>query len=122
MGRKESIIKTENIVTRLFVGRDCRAHPPGGPPFEVRVGGCQPVPQEDHCWRCELYLGDILREERAGFGADEWSALQAGMQMVWIELAFRKSVGWRFEFWEGESADVDELLPHWGQALPSRFE
>jgi hypothetical protein len=109
-------------MTPLFVGIDCKACPPGGTPFEVRIGVCQPVPQEDHSWRCDLYLGDILREERCNFGLDEWSALQAGMQMVWIELAFRKSIGWRFEFWGGETTDVDVLLPQWGRALRPQFE
>ncbi|QBE64909.1 DUF6968 family protein [Pseudoduganella lutea] len=110
------------MVSQLFIGRDCKAYPPGREPFEVKVGIYQPVPQADHSWRCDLYLGDILKDERCGLGVDEWSALQAGMQMVWLELAFRKSVGWHFEFWDGQSDDVDELLPQWGQCLPSGFE
>lgn len=100
-----------------IVSRDCQVQPPGGPAFFTRVGVQQPVQKDGKWWECKLSLPGILEDDRVAFGVDEWDALQAGMQLVWIELDHKAKTGWEFSWWNGETTDVDQLLSQWGREL-----
>lgn len=108
-------------MTELFVSRTCIAYPPHGAAFMTRIGVFPPMSADQQVWQCKLSLDKILDEERIAFGADQWQALQAGMQMAWLELTLKTATGWRFSWWNGESMDVDELLPQWGKEVAPKF-
>ncbi|WBS00626.1 hypothetical protein OU994_20175 [Pseudoduganella sp. SL102] len=103
-----------------LVSRGCQVLAPGRPIFFARVGVFRPTQVEGKWWQCKLSLPGIVDDERVAFGCDEWDALQAGMQMVWIELDHKARTGWTFTWWNGESSDVNQLLPHWGRELHPR--
>jgi hypothetical protein len=108
-------------MTDLFVSRTCTAYPPQGPAFLVEIGVFPPVATEQRGWQCKLSLDGVLDEERLAFGVDQWQALQMGMQMVWLEITFKAAMGWRFGWFNGESMDLAELLPHWGRQVAPTF-
>jgi hypothetical protein len=103
-----------------MVSRGCQVQPPGRPAFFTKVGVMRPTQKDGKWWECRLSLPGILADERVALGADEWGALQMGMQLVWIEIDHKAQTGWQFFFWNGESSDVDQLLPHWGRELRPR--
>jgi hypothetical protein len=100
-----------------IVTRECEVKPPSGMSFHTRVGVMRPVQRDGKWWECKLSLPGILEDERIAFGIDEWDALQQGMQLLWIELDHKAKTGWHFSWWNGESSDVNQLLPHWGREL-----
>ena len=108
-------------MTELFVSRVCTVYPPQGEAFVARVGVFAPVATERQAWQCKLSLDGILDEERLGVGVDQWHALHMGMQMVWLELSLKAAMGWRFAWSNGEHMDIDELLPHWGREVATKF-
>lgn len=108
-------------MTELFVSRKCTVHSPQGPEFSVQIGVFAPGPIADRAWQCKLSLEGILDEDRVAYGVDQWHALQMGMQMIWMELSLKTAVGWRFSWFDGESMEPDELLPHWGQEVAPKL-
>jgi len=108
-------------MTELFVSRKCTAHPPQGSGFSVQLGVFAPAATADRGWQCKLSLEGIQDEDRVAYGIDQWHALQMGMQMIWIELSLKTTMGWRFSWFDGESMEPDELLPHWGQEVAPKL-
>jgi hypothetical protein len=104
--------------SELYISRQCEVHAPGAQPFTTVVGILKPQQLDKWKWKCTLYLGEISNEERHAIGIDAWHAIQSGMQMVFIELEFRQLQGWKFLWFEGDSDDLEELLPPVGRALP----
>lgn len=107
-------------MTELFVSRKCTVYSPQGPEFSVQIGVFAPGTIADRAWQCKLSLEGILDEDRVAYGVDQWHALQMGMQ-IWMELSLKTAVGWHFSWFDGESMEPDELLPHWGQEVAPKL-
>lgn len=109
-----------HMTNQIFISRNCIAYPPSGAPFEAQIGICKPSQSTEWGWQCQLHLPGIADMELSAYGIDEWHAVQMGMHLVWVELDFKNSTGWRFEWWGGNNTDTHELLPPYGRAVPLR--
>ncbi len=102
----------------LVVERLLSVTTPSGDVFETSVGLRDVEQVGDFHWRCIVDLGRIKEEPRSAFGVDSWHVFQAGMQMVFVELNFKKCTGWKFNWLNGEEEDLQLLLPAVGRLLP----